>query len=224
MRFLFLVIQLFAYAANASDAAELAKFENGQVADADDINANFELLKELIDESTDTSCSISVSGVITSISCPDGSSASLSSSNQNSVCAETDFEGTWIFSGPDFDNGYVADLDFYTLYTNKSLEYASYECSVNGCVLLEEISGNWGEFDRDVCAIQVAADVVSPSSARGFVFLSASKSAVTGFVCDAVLGCKAGTLQKGAASAQGKAILQSLIKSTQVPKSDGVKR
>jgi hypothetical protein len=34
MRLLFFVVYLFACAANASDAGRLAKFENGQLADA----------------------------------------------------------------------------------------------------------------------------------------------------------------------------------------------
>ena len=203
---------------------ELHSFANGEVADAYKINENFESLKDFIEDSASSSCSIQQNNGVTSIACPDGSSATLNNSSQGSACAESDFQGTWIFSGPDYDNSSLADVDFYTLYSNKTLVYVNYECSVGGCSLVEEIPGSWGSFDNSVCSIQVEADAAYPGSAWGFVFLSASKSAVTGFVCDAILGCKAGTLQKGAASGQGKPNLEAMIKGSAKTSSGGLEQ
>ena len=56
---------------------ELTQFENGQVANADDINSNFDILKSQIDEKG--SCSAEPSGSSVVISCTDGTSGTLHS-------------------------------------------------------------------------------------------------------------------------------------------------
>lgn len=206
MRIFVAVIFMLALSATADESSELVQFQNGAIADATDINGNFELLKKLIDESSDTSCTISTAGGSTSISCPDGSSASLSSSTDASDCAADDFEGTWSFSGPDFDDDDLAELDFYNLYSDGSLNLMAYECSFDGCELLVELSGIWGSFDSNSCSIQLSANITSQDSAWGLVYLSASSSALTGFLCDTVAGCIAGSLHKTRASSQRKAL------------------
>ena len=192
MRLFVSVIFMLALTAIADESSELVQFENGKIADAEDINANFELLKDLIDEITEPS------------------------DNPTSGCAENDFVGGWIFSGPDFDSENVVELAAYDLYPNNFLIYTRYECSVKGCDLLGEITGSWGNFDSSSCSILVSASVESPSSAQGFVFLSASKSAITGFICDPTLGCKAGTLQKALVPDQAETSLRAIIKSIEV--------
>ena len=212
MRIFIAVIFMVALSATADESGELVQFQNGEVADAEDINGNFELLKKLIDESSDTSCTISTADGSTSISCPDGSSASLSSSDHSSDCTASDFEGIWSFSGPDFDDSDLAELDFYTLNPDGSARLVEFECSFNGCELLAEFSGIWGSFDSDSCSIEVSANVTSQGSAWGFVYLSASSSTLTGFVCDTRAGCVAGSLHKTKASAQGKPLPVKTIK------------
>lgn len=217
MRIFVSVIFMFALSAIADESGELVQLQNGEVADAEDINGNFELLKKLIDESSDTSCTISTADGSTTISCPDGSSSSIPINNQFSACMESDFEGVWIFSGPDFDDDSVADLEFYAFYDDKSIELSGYECSVYGCELLGAISGTWGEFDSSFCSINVTADVSSSDSARGLLFLSASKSVLTGFICDPENGCIAGSLNKGGIPSQGKSLPADFIKPAKKP-------
>lgn len=217
MRIFVSVIFMFALSATADESGELVQFQNGEVANAEVINENFRLLKELIDNSSDTSCAISSNEGSTSISCPDGSSASIPTSNQFSACMESDFEGVWIFSGPDFDDDSVADLDFYAFYDDKSVELFGYECSVTQCELLGETSGSWGEFDSTFCSINVTADASSSDSARGLLYLSASKSVLTGFICDRVNGCIAGSLNKRGVTSQGKSLPRDFIKPAEKP-------
>ena len=98
MRIFVSVIFMFALSAIADESGELVQLQNGEVADAEDINGNFELLKKLIDESSDTSCTISTADGSTTISCPDGSSSSIPINNQFSACMESDFRFDLRFS------------------------------------------------------------------------------------------------------------------------------
>ena len=71
-------------------AQDLVEFENGKVADADDINSNFNLLKEKIEEMpTDTSCAIEKSPDTVTISCPNESAVVLDYDPNVGTCVET---------------------------------------------------------------------------------------------------------------------------------------
>ena len=177
-------------------AQDLVEFENGKVADADDINSNFNLLKEKIEAMpTDTSCAIEKSPDTVTISCPNESAVVLDYDPNVGTCVETDFVGVWLFTGPDDDNSAVADLEFWGMYSDGRLLFGTYEYSFSSQFSEgTEAEGTWGNFSSAACRVEIAGSV-GGADYRGYAFLSKSKSALNGFLCSAT-SCAAGALNK----------------------------
>lgn len=74
MRSFVLILSLFI--SSLSTAQDLVEFENGQVADAEDINANFDVLKSRIDQTDE----------IFGLSCPEGTFVTGISFSKNLIC------------------------------------------------------------------------------------------------------------------------------------------
>ena len=105
-------------------AQDLIEFENGQVANAVDINTNFSQLKQTIEDMpADTSCAIEKSSDTVTISCPNEDAIALDYDPNLGTCVEEDFVGVWFFTGPDDDNSAIADLEFYYLFSDGSIRF-----------------------------------------------------------------------------------------------------
>lgn len=186
-------------AAGSSFAQELHTFSNGDVADAEKINENFNTLKETVDNlPADTSCSIEKSDGMVTISCPDGTAASLADDPAAATCTEADFAGIWVVSDPNSDIANTANLSFYYIYEDNFFSEFSYDCTFDGCSEYTQYDGEWGSLVPEFCRIEVLASVSSEGSAWGWLYLSQSKTSLTGFICDGVGGCAAGTINKWA--------------------------
>ena len=194
-----LIVLILVMSSGSSFAQQLHTFSNGDVADAEKINDNFSALKETLDNlPIDTSCSIEKSDGMVTISCPDGTTASIADDPTAATCTEADFAGVWVVSDPDSDSANTANLSFYYIYEDNFFSEYSYDCTFDGCSEYTQYDGEWGSLVPEYCRIEVLASVSSENSAWGWLYLSQSKTSLTGFVCDSVGGCAAGTINRWA--------------------------
>ena len=190
-----LLVLLLLFLPNLVSAQELHTFSNGEVADAEKINENFESLKNRIDEKPDSTCSVTTSSGVTSINCPDGTSASIHNQT-NQPCVESDFTGVWLYDEVNSLDGYQVNAYDYIVEAGGSFTRWDYIWTpADGFVDVAQYSGNWS-FDGSDCSAQISAPVTSSEQLEGLVWISPAKSVARGFFCDAITGCAAGVLTR----------------------------
>lgn len=190
----FLIVVLIASGSLVS-AQDLIRFENGQTADASDINSNFESLESRINELPDSTCTISNSSGTTSVNCPDGTSASLVNQGAQ-TCSEKDFLGVWLYDEVDPSDGYRINAFDYVAEAGGTIARYEYVWTpTNGFEFLGEYLGTW-EFESLTCSARIAASITGPDSLEGVVWISPGKSVARGFFCDEIGGCAVGVLTK----------------------------
>ena len=183
---------------------ELVKFQNGNVADANDINANFEQLqREITNKGV---CSVQQDGNNAVISCPDGSEATIvgpSPSAENtrydlrrtlfeSSCSPDDFVGTWVSWGN--TGRYKHEWHFWASGALGEAEYESprvvmhsYYCPGTYCNPRGEVGTEWGTWLLELsgigaCQIYVSTGNNMDRRSEGLILMSPSKSTMTGSI------------------------------------------
>lgn len=173
MRFWLSLMFLFPFSVVADESTELVQFENGEVANADDINANFENLNQRL----------------TSV---EGSTPSSSSSG----CVEEDLVGNWLHDEiPSIDSASVRAYD-WKFKAGNDLEVNVYSWTPeSGYVDDYSFTGTWQINSTNGCELGISIDTSLPNN-LGVAWVAPSKSVMTLANCPYQQTCQTRILTK----------------------------